>query len=190
MDANVPDAQCSTYLTPKGEIDAQLFQSSFDCIKIIDLDGRLVQMNPGATDALELDDWEALYGQEWTSLWPDDAKDAVNMAMATARACKRAQFSAYSPTLKGSDRWWDVVVSPLLDEDGRVDRLMAVSRDVSEVHLAREALREADRRKDDFLAVLAHELRNPLSTAGRRIALSMGPRFRGESFLPVAGTTS
>jgi signal transduction histidine kinase len=91
---------------------------------------------------------------------------------------------------KGSDRWWDVVVSPILDEDGRVDRLMAVSRDVSEVHLAREALREADRRKDDFLAVLAHELRNPLSTAGRRIAPSMGPRFRGESFLPVAGTTS
>jgi PAS domain S-box-containing protein len=166
MDANVPDAQCSTYLTPEGEIDAQLFQSSFDCIKIIDLDGRLVQMNPGATDALELDDREALYGQEWTSLWPDDAKDAVNMAMATARACKRAQFSAYSPTFKGSDRWWDVVLSPLLDEDGRLDRLMAVSRDVSEVHLAREALREADRRKVDFLAVLAHELRNPLSTAG------------------------
>jgi PAS domain S-box-containing protein len=118
---------------PRKAKDAQLFQSSFDCIKIIDLDGRLLQMNPGATDALELDDREALYGQEWTSLWPADAKDAVNMAMATARAGKRTQFSAYSPTFKGSDGWWDVVVSPILDEDGRVDRLMAVSRETAEL---------------------------------------------------------
>jgi signal transduction histidine kinase len=43
---------------------------------------------------------------------------------------------------------------------------MAVSRDVTEVYLAREALRDADVRKDEFLAILAHELRNPLSAAG------------------------
>jgi PAS domain S-box-containing protein len=166
MDANMPDVLCSTDLTSDDEIDAQLFQSSFDCIKIIDLNGRLVRLNPGATDALELDNVETLYGRDWVSLWPDVSQGAVNSAVAAARAGKRARFSAFCPTFKGSDRWWDVVVSPILDQDGRVSRMMAVSRDVSEVHLAREALREADRRKDNFLAVLAHELRNPLSTAG------------------------
>jgi PAS domain S-box-containing protein len=166
MDANMPDVLCSTDLTSDGEIDAQLFQSSFDCIKIIDLSGRLVRLNPGASDALELDNIEILYGKEWVSFWPEVSKGAVNSAMAAARAGKRARFSAFCPTFKGADRWWDVVVSPILDQDGRVDRIMAVSRDVSEVHLAREALREADRRKDEFLVVLAHELRNPLSTAG------------------------
>jgi PAS domain-containing protein len=68
------DAQCSSYLTPQGDINAQLFQSSFDCIKIIDLDGRLAQLNPGAAHALELDDLAVLHGQEWVSLWPDEAK--------------------------------------------------------------------------------------------------------------------
>ena len=44
-----------------------------------------------------------------------------------------------------------------------VTHILAASKDVTEKHLAEEALREADRRKDDFLAMLAHELRNPLA---------------------------
>lgn len=42
-------------------------------------------------------------------------------------------------------------------------RLQAILRDISERHQAAEALREADRQKDEFLAMLAHELRNPLA---------------------------
>ena len=44
-----------------------------------------------------------------------------------------------------------------------VTHILAASKDVTQKHLAEEALREADRRKDDFLAMLAHELRNPLA---------------------------
>ena len=51
--------------------------------------------------------------------------------------------------------------------DGAIRGLLAVNRDVSERRRADEAvvrmLREADRRKDEFLAILAHELRNPLA---------------------------
>lgn len=166
MNANLPNASCNSYLTADSGIDAQLFKSSFDCIKIIDLQGRVVRMNPGGIDALELDHLDALYGQEWVSLWPEESHALVRAALAHGAAGQRADFSAFCPTAKGADRWWHVVVSPILDAEGRVERIMAVSRDVSEVHLAKQALREADRRKDQFLALLAHELRNPLSTAG------------------------
>jgi PAS domain S-box-containing protein len=171
VNKNLPDAACTGYLTPAGEIDAQLFQSSFDCIKIIDLNGRLVLMNPGAINALELDHLEQLYGKEWGSLWPDESKGLIVTAVAQVKAGQRADFTAFCPTTQGSPRWWHVVASPILDAHGKVERIMAVSRDVSEVHLAREALRDADRRKDEFLAVLAHELRNPLSTAGMAASL-------------------
>jgi PAS domain S-box-containing protein len=51
---------------------------------------------------------------------------------------------------------------PLVSSEGR--RLITVTiRDVTEQRRAFEALREADRRKDEFLAVLSHELRNPLA---------------------------
>jgi len=55
--------------------------------------------------------------------------------------------------------------------------MLGVSQDVTERHRAEEALREADRRKDDFLAVLGHELRNPLSSimAATRLLQIKGP---------------
>lgn len=166
MSALTPDQECGSYLAADHRIEAQLFDSSSDCIKIVDLEGRLVMLNPGASDALELDNRETLYGLAWASLWPEASKDQVERAVASARAGDGTRFSAFGPTAKGSPRWWDVVVSPMRDAQGRVNRVMAVSRDVTEIYLAKEALRDADRRKDEFLAVLAHELRNPLSTAG------------------------
>ena len=162
----MPDTQCTTYLSPTGEIDAQLFQSSLDCIKLVDLDGNLVEINPGAVTALELGSLDDIYGAKWTSLWPEESRHLVLDAIATAGRGERTQFAAFCPTAKGSPRWWDVVVSPVLDASGATHKLMAVSRDVTEVYLAREALRDADVRKDEFLAILAHELRNPLSAAG------------------------
>lgn len=165
------DTQCTTYLSPTGEIDAQLFQSSVDCIKLIDLDGFILEINPGAVDALELGSLDDLYGKKWLSLWPEESHHVVLDAIATGARGERTQFAAFCPTAKGSPRWWDVVVSPVLDENGAPHKLMAVSRDVTEVYLAREALRDADVRKDEFLAILAHELRNPLSAAGMAATL-------------------
>ena len=49
------------------------------------------------------------------------------------------------------------------DESGRVIRWFGTHTDVTERLRAEAALRDADRRKDEFLAMLGHELRNPLS---------------------------
>ena len=49
------------------------------------------------------------------------------------------------------------------DEQGRPARMLGVCMDVTGRKRAEDALREADRRKDEFLAMISHELRNPLS---------------------------
>ena len=53
--------------------------------------------------------------------------------------------------------------APVLDRENRIVAAVLVFRDVTRRRQNEEALREADRRKDEFLAMLAHELRNPLA---------------------------
>jgi len=54
-------------------------------------------------------------------------------------------------------------VEPLFDTHGRIYGCVSVIVDLTERRHAEMALREADRRKDEFLATLSHELRNPLA---------------------------
>jgi PAS domain S-box-containing protein len=54
-------------------------------------------------------------------------------------------------------------VEPLYDTHGQIYGCVSVCVDLTERKLAEDALREADRRKDEFLATLSHELRNPLA---------------------------
>jgi PAS domain S-box-containing protein len=62
----------------------------------------------------------------------------------------------------GSIRWVNCKGSAACDVAGNPERLYGVNVDITERKAAEEALREADRRKNEFLATLAHELRNPL----------------------------
>jgi PAS domain S-box-containing protein len=61
------------------------------------------------------------------------------------------------------ERFWDAVNTPVFGDDGELLCIHHVTIDVTEQKRAEAALREADRRKDEFLAMLAHELRNPLA---------------------------
>ncbi len=60
-------------------------------------------------------------------------------------------------------RIYEYILVPVLGADGEVEAVAGTTRDVTERKESEEALREADRKKDDFLALLAHELRNPLA---------------------------
>jgi PAS domain S-box-containing protein len=63
----------------------------------------------------------------------------------------------------GQYRWFLSRAVPIHDANGQVTRWFGTNTDVTELRELQEALKEADRRKDEFLAMLAHELRNPLA---------------------------
>lgn len=61
--------------------------------------------------------------------------------------------------------------APVADADGAVSGVVLSFKDESSRRRSRLALKEADRRKDEFLATLAHELRNPLAPIAAGIEL-------------------
>ena len=74
----------------------------------------------------------------------------------------------------GEFRWTLGRALPVRDSSGRITRWMGTCTDIHDQKLAEDELRESNRRKDEFLAMLAHELRNPLapiSTAAQLIKL-------------------
>ena len=60
-------------------------------------------------------------------------------------------------------RYLDFVYQPILDSDGNVTGIFIEGSDTTDRFRAERALRDANQRKDEFLAMLAHELRNPLA---------------------------
>ena len=71
----------------------------------------------------------------------------------------------------GGHRWFRLTGEPVLDANGALDRWVGTCTDIEERRRAEEGLREADRRKDEFLAMLAHELRNPLAPIRNAVRL-------------------
>jgi PAS domain S-box-containing protein len=65
--------------------------------------------------------------------------------------------------------------APIRDANGAVSGAVMVFHDVTDRRRAEAALREADRRKDEFIAILAHELRNPLAPIRQAALISKAP---------------
>ncbi len=66
-------------------------------------------------------------------------------------------------------------VNPLRDAEGRIVYWFGTNTDISDLKRMEDALRDADRRKDEFLATLAHELRNPLAPISNSLQILKMP---------------
>jgi PAS domain S-box-containing protein len=80
----------------------------------------------------------------------------------------------------GREHSIDDSAAPIRNAEGKVVGSVLVFRDISPLKQANEALRDADRRKDEFLATLAHELRNPLAPIRNSLQILKMPRVETE----------
>ena len=133
-------------------------------IAITDVRGRFEQCNPAYTALLGYREDELRERELASLVHPEDR--AANLA-ATRRliAGEVASFEIENRYVRkdGELRWVRTYVSVLTSEAGKPAHLLALVTDTTHRHLEEDALKESDRRKDEFLATLAHELRNPLA---------------------------
>ncbi len=103
--------------------------ASPDCIKVLNLEGRLEFMNGPGLRVMEVDDFARVAGVFWPGFWTGPAEAEARRAVAAAAAGSEGRFEGWADTLRGVPKLWEVSVTPILSVDGRPERLLAVSRD-------------------------------------------------------------
>jgi PAS domain S-box-containing protein len=133
-------------------------------IFMMDVGGRATSWNEGVRRLLGYANKEFV-GLEASRLFtPEDAAQGVPEAeLNEAASTGTASDDRWMRRKDGSRFWASGVTTALRDRSGAHIGFTKVMRDLTARMQAEESLRQADRRKDEFLATLAHELRNPLA---------------------------
>jgi PAS domain S-box-containing protein len=150
---------------------AAIVETSDDAIISKDLNGIIITWNRGAEQLFGYRAQETI-GLPVTILIPPDRIDEEAVILARIRRGERIEH--YETVRRRKDGTLvdiSLSVSPLLDEAGKVVGASKIARDVTERRRVENALQEADRRKDEFLAMLSHELRNPLAPIRHAVTL-------------------
>jgi PAS domain S-box-containing protein len=135
-----------------------LFESSREAILASDRDGRITAANPAALEMLGYDRYELL-GRTYRDVTPEPWHELIATELAKAR--ERGYSDVYEKELRRYDGSTLPVSVRVWSGDGQ--GMWAFVRDVTERNRMEQALRESNARKDEFLAILSHELRNPLA---------------------------
>ncbi|HZQ71665.1 MAG TPA: PAS domain S-box protein [Burkholderiales bacterium] len=142
---------------------AAIVESSDDAIVSKSLDGIIQSWNKGAERIFGWTADEAV-GHPITLIIPPELQDEEREFIARLRRGLRIEHYDTVRVAKDGRRLdISLTISPVRNADGRIIGASKVARDITERKRAEAALRDSDRRKGEFLAVLAHELRNPLA---------------------------
>ncbi|WP_144142034.1 PAS domain S-box protein [Paraburkholderia sp. BCC1884] len=149
---------------------AAIFEHLSDAIVITDLRGNVTDFNGGGERMLGYRMREILGSPVATFLPPEDALRIRREALAALAADGTWRSELPFVRRDGSRGVCETVVKPLANARGDIYGAVSINRDITERKRAEQQLKrlnlelsKADRRKDEFLATLAHELRNPLA---------------------------
>jgi PAS domain S-box-containing protein len=149
-----------------------------------DRDLRYVRLNPALAefDGLTV---EAHLGRALRDVLPrvtPEVVDALRRVLDTGARVVNKEFRSETPRTPGRPRYWLCSFYPVKTPDGAVLGAGAVVADIDDRKRMEEALKEADQRKDQFLAMLAHELRNPLAPISNAVQIMKVQGLKGPNF--------
>jgi diguanylate cyclase (GGDEF)-like protein/PAS domain S-box-containing protein len=120
-----------------------ILETSTDCIVLLARDGTIEYINSAGLSAFELPALDDVRGNSWTHFWDRNEIWGLDKAFVRAIEGETVRVRGPGPTAQGTRRWWDLVVTPVLDETGSVKGFLCVSRDVTAERERSEQLRWA-----------------------------------------------
>lgn len=159
----------SEKLTPAFWTDDERWQALMENVKdygifMLDPEGKIATWNLGAERILGYKEEEILGHNFWEIFTPHDIqKEQPEFELHEAAEKGRAEDERWHLRKDGTRFWASGVVTPLWGADGILRGFTKVLRDITERKQFQDRMAEENQRKDEFLAMLSHELRNPLA---------------------------
>lgn len=150
---------------------AAIITSSDDAIVAKTVDGIIVAWNQAAERMFGYTVAEAV-GRHISLIVPEERRAEEDDVLARIRRGEGvSHFETVRQTKDGRRIDISLSVSPVKNAEGRIIGAAKVARDITDRKRSEEALRAANRAKDQFLAMLGHELRNPLGAIAAALAV-------------------
>ena len=154
----------------KEELNRQIIASSPDCTKVLDLQGRVQQMTAQGCRLVEVDNFEDVRNSEWVTWWPEEGGPLASAAVSGAARGESTRFVAFAPTFKGTPKWWDTVINPILNAAGEPVMLLAVSRDITSLHQQQQQITALNENLEARVASRTQELAEANERIGQTLA--------------------
>ncbi|HTU63759.1 MAG TPA: CheR family methyltransferase, partial [Polyangiales bacterium] len=156
-----------------------------EAIYFKDARGRIIRANRAVAARLGLSDPAQAVGKTAGELRGSGAihDEQDEVVLSTGRA---QNYRLEQRTLDNGQVGWDLATRlPLTDRDSQIVGLIGIFRDITEQKRADEKVQESIRRRDQFLAMLSHELRNPLGAVTTAMALVRDGSDQSEKLLAI-----
>ena len=133
----------------------QILNSNPDCVEILSPTGNLLSLSAEGRKALEVSSENDLVGRWWPERWPVASRTLAETAISKALEGRDSCFQAPCPTAKGTPKWWDVRVTPIISKTGTPEWIVSITRDITDQKAA-EATIEHTRNRLDLALRGAH----------------------------------
>jgi PAS domain S-box-containing protein len=146
-----------------------IIENEPECIKIVDENGRLMQMNPAGLAMIEADSEAQVVGRPVVNVIAPEYRDAFTQMHRRVLAGETMKMEFEVLGIKGGRRWLETHAVPLLD-NGKVVHL-AVTRDISDRKKAEQALKRSNADLERFAYSVSHDMRQPLRAVSGHLQL-------------------
>lgn len=127
---------------------ASIFESSPDCVRVLDLEGRPLIMNKAGHRIFGLNDGALVTAQTWDVIGNPADAHKVEAGWAEVRKGKTARFEITVRDVEGDKRCMDVIAAPILGGDGKPIRMLSIWRDITDAKKVNDELNRAHRQAE------------------------------------------